>query len=181
LEEVVFVSWTLSEATASPNQVLELWSKVHAPLMAADIHNTNQFDYLVAAMLWEGLPLPQDWRRAMQEYMRGLTQQDYHGNGNGTCNFEYVENTIAMNSIANKVMITKSGWFGLAPAMAQEGDFIVRLFGSKSLPENCVFLPRVTKKPLHYSLIVPAWLSRYDDNRSYDEQGYADAQDIYLY
>ena len=70
-------------------------------------------------------------------------------------------------------MVTKSGHFGLGPAMAQKGDIVARLYGSKSLPKDDVFLLRATDKPLYYKFIGPAFIQynrRTRDNQD-TEQG----------
>jgi hypothetical protein len=45
--------------------------------------------------------------------------------------FNDIQTYIATRLDAKRFMVTESGHFGLGPAMAQEGDIVARLYGSR--------------------------------------------------
>jgi hypothetical protein len=166
LDAVGFASQTLYESATTPELILQLWQKVQVALPRWKTAVSNRFYEFVETLSWDGfINLDEkELQHYMEAYAQGLNSDEVVS----LEDFNYVQPFIASRSNAKRFMITESGSFGLVPAIAQEGDIIVRLYGSRSLPKDLVYLLRATEKSFQYRFIGPAYL-HYNNRTPNDE------------
>jgi hypothetical protein len=194
LGTVSFASEILNKSVTTPELTYQLLQRVQVALRMSDTYVSQRIDDFVKVITWSYL----DEGGCMENYARGLQQLYNTENSDEEVSlpdFNLVQTCIAARLDAKRFVVTESGHFGLGPAMAQEGDIIARLYGSKILPKGYVFLLRATDKPLYYKFIGPAFIQysgRTWDNKDTEqgkntERDYAqkgdealEKQDIYL-
>jgi hypothetical protein len=195
LGAISFASETLYESTTTPELTSQLWQGVQVALRISNTHVSQRLNEFVRIFTWGPLD---EGGYLEKNYVRGLLKFFITKDSDeevSLSSFNEVQTWIAIVSNARRFIVTESGHFGLGPAMAQNGDVVARLYGSKSLPKDCVFLLRPTNTPLYYKFISSALIhySRRTRDNQDTEQGnntecdYAqkgdealEKQDIYL-
>jgi hypothetical protein len=185
LENVAFASEVLYQSTTSPSIVLKLWREIQERVGKQSSLVPNRFEDFFDALTQRSLfsDVTETERQIhMEIYEKGLQRlgDEVKWKQSEDAGFNYVHGYVAAYSNAKRLIVTNGGYFGLAPAASQEGDIVARLYGSRFLLKEHVFLLRTTKKSRHYRLVGPACIYFRADNEFEDEEGSGDVQDIYL-
>lgn len=184
LERIRFVSEAIPLSRTSPTVVRELWDKLRSEVLEPSDKVAHSFAYLLDTLTWRAFERFSKSRRESllnaHTTSSGSTDSEVEDNDAEDRGFNYLHGIVGVQSNARRLVVTETGYFGLGPAIAQKGDTLARLFGSKALPREYVFLLRGTDEPMRYKFVGPAWIHYHAEDEFEEEGSYADVQDIYL-